>query len=677
MAYQPTDKDRWNAQQRAAADARKRAEAAEREAERIRAQMAKDDLAAKEKRRKIAADAEKAADAEAAAEEKSILSAPKTKYIGATKKNTGHILVWHHGVEPPEEMRGPRARAGIGPLLALRPNGGCFQTEDAAVLAIRRAHPDVDTRFPEFIAAHQKALRETRLGYPILNVLRDDKRMAKIFAAAGLTMESKTTETMTGTYGVYQRQVTTVHVPELVDVTIRASGLELTYRHRLGDSAKNWNSKLDTLKNAFRSLGVDPSQMTVSENGGGDIVLRFNDKDPFSAQTIVSGQFDAARGRSLLGIDSTGREVWITWNGSSGMVVGGVPGSGKTASLLPVFAGMVDKAELHVFDGKSGFDLHPLRHIARTYDRTGDLSAPLETLRALDHLRQARAEAMYSTLNANNFWNLSQQQRDRYGLVPVFCILDEVQTWLDTSGMDTDEKGIATKVTRLVRTLVQKGRSAGIVVVLTTQKPDSTSIPTVIRDNAALKVCFRVSTPEQAVTVLGKQAAGTPDPTQILMSTKGRGVMETEGHGIVLFQAGYRSPEDLDAELSSHSPVPSQSEVADSMMGKAPAPSPDNDAAQAAPMPTPAAAAPGPGVDVAVGNGQVDNDAQLLATLLAAAQREPRVFSDEELTALAEAQRRGLIPRPDEPEQPVTKPAPPQPAPEQPQPTPEPKGFDF
>lgn len=667
MAYTPTGKDLWNQQQKHAAEQRRRAEAAQREAERIRAQMVKDQLAAEERQRKIIADAERQADAEAAAEEKSILSAPRTVYVGATKKNTGAILVWHHGVEVPEEIRGSKNRPGIGPLLALHPGGGQFQTEDAAVLAIRRAHPDMDEQFPEFIQAHKKALKEVTKDYAILNVLRDDKRMAKLFGAAGLNMETRDTETMTGEYGVYQRQVTRVHVPELNDVTIRASGLELTYRHRLGDSAKNWNSKLDTLKNAFRSLGVDPSQMTVSENGGGDIVLRFNDKDPFSAQTIVSGQFDAARGRSLLGIDSTGREVWITWNGSSGMVVGGVPGSGKTASLLPVFAGMVDKAELHVFDGKSGFDLHPLRHIARTYDRTGDLAAPLETLRALDRLRSARAEAMYQTLNANNFWNLSQQQRDTYGLVPVFCILDEVQTWLDTSGMDTDEKGIAAKVTRLVRTLVQKGRSAGIVVVLTTQKPDANSIPTVIRDNAALKVCFRVSTPEQAVTVLGKQPANAPDPTQILMSTKGRGVMETEGHGIVLFQAGYRSPEDLDAELSSHQPVPRQGDVADTMMGKtapsqdshpAPAPSPDNDDAPATPTPTATVASPGPSPDAAVGNGQ------------------PAVFNDDDLlAALAEAQRRGLLKSP-APEPPVTTPTPPQPQP-QPAATPEPKGFDF
>lgn len=105
---------------------------------------------------------------------------------------------------------------------------------------------------------------------------------------------------------------------------------------------------------------------------------------------------------------------------------------------------------------------------------------------------------MYSAAKANNYWNMEQKTRNRLGLKPVFVILDECQTWLDQSGMDKDEKSLSSEITRLIRTLVQKGRSVGIIVVLTTQKPDAVSIPTVIRDNSALKICFRVSTPSRA-----------------------------------------------------------------------------------------------------------------------------------------------------------------------------------
>ncbi|SKR87186.1 FtsK/SpoIIIE family protein [Mycobacteroides abscessus subsp. abscessus] len=404
--------------------------------------------------------------------------------------------------------------------------------------------------------------------YSILELLRNDDWMVHLLESAGITSSTTAVESVQGQYGVVERKITTTTVPSLTDVRVTRTGLRITFAHQPGRSAKDWNSKGDALRAGLKASGLDADNMRISDGAGGSTILHLNDVDPFSGVIPESGTFDSERGRSLLGITESGEECWITWAGSSGLVVGGVPGSGKTASLLPVFAGMARQCELHVFDGKAGFDLHPLRHIASTYDRSGDIAAPLETLRKLDQLRTARAEAMYESVGANNFWNLSQSQRDKLGMTPVFCVLDECQTWLDTSGMDKDEKSIAGEVTKLIRTLVQKGRSTGIVLVLTTQKPDATSIPTVIRDNAALKICFRVSTPEQAITVLGRQSPNAPDPTEILMSTKGRGVMETEGHGIVLFQAGYRDPAELDIELSACEPVEDQFSVAARLLGK-------------------------------------------------------------------------------------------------------------
>ncbi|WP_131804257.1 hypothetical protein [Mycobacteroides abscessus] len=456
-----------------------------------------------------------------------------------------------------------------GPLLALRPGGGVAEG-DLAPNVISSELPELahDASFIGWAAGVMTLLPELAQRYSILELLRNDTWLAGILESAGITTSSTSVESVQGTYGVVERKVTTTVVPSLTDVRITRTGLRLTFAHQPGRSSKDWNSKIDALRAGLKANGLDAENMKISDGQGGEVVLYMNDVDPFSGVIPESGLFDSERGRSLLGITESGEECWITWSGSSGLVVGGVPGSGKTASLLPVFAGMTGQCELHIFDGKSGFDLHPLRHISTTYDRSGDITAPLETLRRLDALRTARAEAMYEVANANNFWNLTAEQKSTLGVKPVFIILDECQTWLDQSGMDKEEKGAADEVRKLVRTLIQKGRSAGVVVVLTTQKPDATSVPTVIRDNAALKICFRVSTPEQAITVLGRQSPNAPDPTEILMSNKGRGVMETEGLGIVLFQAGYKEPADLDSELAQHEPVEDQFAVAARLLGK-------------------------------------------------------------------------------------------------------------
>lgn len=518
-------------------------------------------------------DAEKAVaeiQRQAASEERRVLSTPLTRYTGAGFGRPA-TWVWHVKAAMPS---GLAQRVGIdsregGPMLVLRAGGGVAES-DLAPAVISSELPEIaqDATFIGWADQVRVLLPEVAARYSVLEKLRDDSWMAHLLESAGITSSSTMSESVQGVYGVVERKVSTTLVPSLTDVRVTRTGLRMTFGHQPGRSAKDWNSKIDSLRAGLKAAELNADNMRISDGDGGAVVLHMNDVDPFAGTVPDSGFFDAERGRSLLGITESGEEAWLTWAGNSGLVVGGVPGSGKTASLLPVFAGMCGKAELHVFDGKSGFDLHPLRHISTTYDRSGDISAPLETLRKLDQLRTQRAEALYEVLGANNFWNLSQSQRDALGMKHVFCILDECQTWLDTSGMDKEEKSVAEEVRRLVRTLVQQARSTGIVVVLTTQKPDVTTIPSKIRDNSALKICFRVSTPEQGITVLGRQSPNAPDPTEIRMSTKGRGVMETEGQGVVLFQAGYKEPSELDAELSQHKPVEDQSKVAARLLGK-------------------------------------------------------------------------------------------------------------
>ncbi|SIB99785.1 hypothetical protein [Mycobacteroides abscessus] len=542
------------------------ADQAEKEYERLGERLAAIELKARADIDKAVADIVR----QATAEEKRVLSTPLTRYAGA-----GHLRpplwVWHVKAGMPAGLAqrvGIESRDG-GPLLVLRAGGGVAESDLApSVIAAEMPELVSDPSFVGWSDGVMTLLPDVARRYSILELLRNDDWMVHLLESAGITSSTTAVESVQGQYGVVERKITTTTVPSLTDVRVTRTGLRITFAHQPGRSAKDWNSKGDALRAGLKASGLDADNMRISDGAGGSTILHLNDVDPFSGVIPESGTFDSERGRSLLGITESGEECWITWAGSSGLVVGGVPGSGKTASLLPVFAGMARQCELHVFDGKAGFDLHPLRHIASTYDRSGDIAAPLETLRKLDQLRTARAEAMYESVGANNFWNLSQSQRDKLGMTPVFCVLDECQTWLDTSGMDKDEKSIAGEVTKLIRTLVQKGRSTGIVLVLTTQKPDATSIPTVIRDNAALKICFRVSTPEQAITVLGRQSPNAPDPTEILMSTKGRGVMETEGHGIVLFQAGYRDPAELDIELSACEPVEDQFSVAARLLGK-------------------------------------------------------------------------------------------------------------
>lgn len=473
---------------------------------------------------------------------------------------------------------------------------------------VRAAQAQVDAkptlvRNEKFMSAAKLSTihaRETERDYgALLERLRDERWWHELTKAASLTLTKDGDPVpWKGRYAEGMQRVQIVNAPTISAIKVMGDGLRIRIAPRLGDTAKAWVSKTDLIRAAFKSAGVDAGALSIHETSRGGIELRFNDKDPFEHIGSVEQVYDPEKGRSLLGLDSNGNEVWVTWGGNSGMVVGGVPGSGKTASMLGVFAAMAGEAELYVFDGKAGFDLEPLSLIAKVYSNEGEVHSPLETLRALEELRKERAIAIRQATGGNNFWNVPLETRRVHGLVPIFLVLDEVQTWTDTSGMSKEEKAISAEIVKLVRTLIQKARSVGILTVLTTQKPDSVTIPTVIRDNAALKLAFKVSTPEQALTILGAQPSDAPSPTAINLANKGRFVMDTEGRGIVLGQAGYVSPDALMGKLKDAKGVPDQTQVAAYIQGKGPKPNVNRPVQQTEPQvsnhssPTPSTSTP-------------------------------------------------------------------------------------
>ncbi|TXI55914.1 hypothetical protein [Mycolicibacter arupensis] len=436
--------------------------------------------------------------------------------------------------------------------------------------------------------ADPAVLDEVRRSYPRLPNLAVNPKAATFFSRCGLTIDSTETATTDGGYGPVDRKVTTRHVPSLTAVAVQASGLELTYAHRGGDSAKAWVAKLDVLRAGFRATGIDATNLSVQETKNGDIRLVFDDRDPFEALAQMdTGTWDDVNFRSLLGIDRSGREVWVTWKNSSGMIVGGMGGCGKTASMLPIFRGMEGHAELFIFDGKAQRDLHPLRHICRHYDNSGSMDAPLETLEMLERLRVMRGDALYEKLKEPNFWNVAKAKRDQLGMKPIFVVLDEAQVWLKPP-VDKEKKAISARISECVENLIRMGRSAGIVVIITTQRPSAESVPTDLRDNAQLKLCFRVINDISATMVLGHCPQGVLNPVGIPASARGRFVMDTEGSGMVLGQAGYISPDDLEQILKNSAPVEDQWALAERFAGGArggsPKPSP---APKSKPAPTP------------------------------------------------------------------------------------------
>lgn len=196
--------------------------------------------------------------------------------------------------------------------------------------------------------------------------------------------------------------------------------------------------------------------------------------------------FDLRSGAVVVGLDvATGQPGGFSIREESGLVVGAMPGAGKTVLLSHVRSALAGRAVFHYFDGK--------------------LDAPEEFVTHLKEMQKVMEQRLARRLD---FWNTQKPPK------LLVAVLDEAQRVFQASGSSKEEKAAAEERGRLVRDLVQRGRSAGVVVVLASQRLTSDAIPTAVRDILGVKIAGRVTRPEDAELVLGRRP-GPEEPSPV------------------------------------------------------------------------------------------------------------------------------------------------------------------
>jgi S-DNA-T family DNA segregation ATPase FtsK/SpoIIIE len=243
----------------------------------------------------------------------------------------------------------------------------------------------------------------------------------------------------------------------------------------------------------------------------GRLVLWIARQDPSKAPRrlwplLRTGQADLY-GNVPFGFDPRGRLVELELTGAN-VLIGGVMGSGKTSAVLTlVLAGALDPTcEMWVYELKGPGDLDSVQPVCHRYvsgDDDEDCKAALDALRALKK-ELKRRKAVIAALPVEDVPNgrkASRKLADRkdLGLHPLLAVFDEVHTLFEH---ETYGKEAAKHAADLIR----KARAYGIVVVLTTQRPDAESIPKRVSANAILRFCLAVTGHTENNLVLGTGA---------------------------------------------------------------------------------------------------------------------------------------------------------------------------
>ncbi|MFD5137470.1 hypothetical protein ACFWMX_14710 [Streptomyces sp. NPDC058378] len=226
-----------------------------------------------------------------------------------------------------------------------------------------------------------------------------------------------------------------------------------------------------------------------------------------------------------MGINLRGQAVDTSWVERSGLF-GGEPGAGKSAAAndLLLAAALDPMVSLYLCDGKAGADITPFEQIAAMYDTDG---APERLLEILTHIWEVEIPRRRALAKEHGSRKLTAAMAAKDTRVNLAILL--VDEW-SSYGAAADRKD-REELERLLRLIVQQGRALGIITLAATQKPDSDSVPTGIRDILSIRWAMRCLTPQASDTILGQgYAAAGHNAQDILKSQRGVGIyMDGEG----------------------------------------------------------------------------------------------------------------------------------------------------
>ena len=177
-------------------------------------------------------------------------------------------------------------------------------------------------------------------------------------------------------------------------------------------------------------------------------------------------------------------------------LLGGIPGGGKSGGLTALLAGIsrLEHVALIGLDPKkvelAGWGPRFTR-IAKTEDyATTLLEALVEEM-----------ERRYDWLVDHGLKKLTPAEFN--AARPLLVIVIDELADLVSIGVDREEKDAELQRSTMIRRLIAKGRAAGIVVIAATQKPQSSVIPTELRDLIQQRVAYSTTTVEMSDTILG------------------------------------------------------------------------------------------------------------------------------------------------------------------------------
>lgn len=223
----------------------------------------------------------------------------------------------------------------------------------------------------------------------------------------------------------------------------------------------------------------------------------------------------------LLVAEFTGKNIIVDMNKFPHALICGDTGTGKSRILFTILTNLINnsnKISLYLLQVRKN-DLVVFRNCRQVKCCSRTLGEVLEALQEIDLELQRREQILdieKGYLNIANY-NSKSGQILKY----IYVVIEEF-SFLNTSKADSkEEKLLKAECMRIIKGIVNIGRSSGVFLLTSLQKPTSDSIPTDIKAMLTTRIALNIKDKSTCQVVMGDSSAVNLGERELVCRTKG------------------------------------------------------------------------------------------------------------------------------------------------------------
>ena len=215
-----------------------------------------------------------------------------------------------------------------------------------------------------------------------------------------------------------------------------------------------------------------------------------------------------------------GKSVIVDLNKYPHCLIGGDSGTGKSRVLFTILTNLIsgsNKINMHLLQVRKN-DLLVFKDCKQVNTCSRTLEEVLEALRGIDKELQRRESLLDIT---KGYLNISDYNKKSGKTLKYEYVIIEEGSFLNISRADSkEEKAIKAECLKILKSIVNVGRSSGVFLIISLQKPTSDSLPTDIKAQLTTRISMLIKDKPTSIVVLGDDAAVNLGDREFICRTK-------------------------------------------------------------------------------------------------------------------------------------------------------------